>query len=429
MDDTLTHQQSLIISYYKNNENVFITGPGGSGKSFLINKLASIDPNIKICAMTGCAAILLNNARTLHSWSGIGVSSNVPLVLQRIKKNKMALKNWKNTKTLIVDEVSMMSMHLFELLDDVAKLIRKNNNPFGGIQLLFFGDFYQLPPVGDKSIPNSSKFCFESPRWFDTFPPSFNIPLNKVFRQSDDIYIKILSEIRTGDISPESIDILSKYINRPVPDNNITILSPLRSRVDKINNSRLASLDTPLYSITASISRPQTSNIDKDVLGIDKEIEYLKHTITSPFNLSIKVGAFVMCTVNIPNGDTLLLANGDRGTVISFNTETLTPTIDFNGKIVNMPYHTWKSNTIPGLTYTQLPLILAWAITIHKSQGSSIDAADIELGNNVFECGQSYVALSRLRSLDGLYLSDFNHKKIKVKPEVKNFYQIIDHIV
>lgn len=206
--DSLSKEQKIIFDKYINGDNIFITGPGGCGKTFLIKKIVIHSKNkyrkIQVCALTGCASILLEcNARTIHSWAGIGLANDsIDKVVEKVVRNYKKKQNWLNIDVLILDEVSMLSLKLFKILDLIGRKIRKNNLPFGGIQLIFSGDFYQLPPIGNEDDIESMCFCFESIIWEQIFGnPCF---LLENFRQKDIVYNKILNQIRTGNIYSSS---------------------------------------------------------------------------------------------------------------------------------------------------------------------------------------------------------------------------------
>jgi ATP-dependent DNA helicase PIF1 len=189
MNDTLSPEQNFAFEKFKCNENLFITGPGGTGKTKLIKHLVQYARDIKrrlqVCALTGCAAVLLNcNARTIHSWSGIKLAKgDRDRIVQSVIKNKRSVKTWKSVDVLIIDEISMMSKKIFDILDELGKRCRNSLRPFGGIQMVFTGDFFQLPPVGNEDDEDSDKFCFESALWSQTFKPENHIQLTTIFRQ------------------------------------------------------------------------------------------------------------------------------------------------------------------------------------------------------------------------------------------------------
>ena len=436
----LSEEQKYAFEKFKQGENLFITGPGGTGKTKLIHHLVNhmIMNSIKfqVCAMTGCAAVLLGcNARTLHSWSGIKLAKgDNHKILQNILRSRRIVKSWKKVKVLIIDEVSMMSKKIFELIDQIARSIHKKDVPFGGIQVIFTGDFFQLPPVGEDDA-DSSRFAFESAKWFQVFSPENNIQLTTLFRQTDDLYKKILMEIRCGDISEESKEILRKHVKREYTGETIpTKLFPIKSKVDFVNNSMFAKLETEechfknyetssytTYLETNKLIEPEHLLKCQELTAEEKEyeLELMNKNIGIEKDLCLKVGATVMCTFNIDLESGI--CNGSQGVIVSFVKKY--PTVKFsNGIEMTVPYQYYQNEEYPTLVVGQIPLCLAWAMTIHKIQGATLDIAEMDLGKSIFEYGQSYVALSRIRSLNGLYLSEFYPHRIKANPLVKQFY-------
>jgi ATP-dependent DNA helicase PIF1 len=428
----LSNEQQIIFEKYVKGENIFITGVGGTGKTRLIQYIAedakNKEKNFQVCAMTGCAAVLLNcSANTLHSWAGIGLArGNINEVVNRVIKSKFRRKNWNRIELLIIDEVSMLSKKLLIILDMIGKKIKKNMKPFGGIQIIFAGDFHQLPPIGDEDDPGSINFCFESEIWNLLFPIENQIQLKTIFRQKDPIYQKILQEIRDGRIHKSSINILKKYIR--IPDENMEIKPPIllsrRKDVDEINLKNLNNLKTNeknfnlQNNIEIEDKYKNTFNNDE----IQYELNYLKNNILAESKLTLKIGAQVMCIANIDIEGTNAIVNGSQGIIKDFINNY--PLVEFrNGETRIIKEHIWKSEIIPNIGIKQIPLIYAWAITIHKAQGLTLETGMIDVGKNVFECGQTYVALSRLVSLDGLYLIAFDPYKIKLFNKVIEFYK------
>lgn len=445
----LSREQQIAFDKYVEGHNIFITGPGGVGKSALIKKIYEHSKrrmkNICVTAMTGCAAVLLNcEAKTLHSWAGIGLGNNsIDILVRKIMRNKSCKSNWKKTDILIVDEVSMLSLKLFEILDKIGKSIRNCQKPFGGIQLIFSGDFYQLPPVGNKDDPDTMKFCFESNDWNSFFHRNCQIQLTKIYRQTDDTYTNILNQIREGKIKKKTNELLMKHVGREICAADIndvyiepTKLYPTKIKVDNINSTKLDQLDgeiheyelTYLYDLEVSKNKTDrvTANANFNALDIKYELDSIANNILCDKLLRLKIGAQVMCVINIQNEcrKGLEICNGSQGIVIGFCEVSKNPIVKFNnGIIMNMEKHVWISDKIPGVGVSQIPLILAWALTIHKSQGSTLDIAEIDVGSGIFECGQTYVALSRVKSLDGLYLKSFDVTKIKINKKVKDYYE------
>jgi ATP-dependent DNA helicase PIF1 len=437
----LSKEQQIAFDKYVKGENIFITGPGGSGKSALIKKIwshaLSRFKNIQVTALTGCAAVLLNcKATTLHSWAGIGLGNgSVESNIQKIIKSFYKRKIWKKTDILIVDEVSMLSLKLFNLLNLIGQAVRKNNKPFGGIQIIFSGDFYQLPPVGDKDDVNTSRFCFESDDWNSIFHRDCQIQLVKIFRQSDNSYSTILNQIREGIIKKKTNELLLSYVGREKPEKLIvqpTKLYPVRSQVDNINMDQMKVLegDVKEYEVSFVLDLEMTKEERKmraqfTENEIQFELNYIANNLICDKVLNFKLGAQVMCIINIKGTDGCdLLCNGSQGIIIGFCEITKAPIVKFNnGYTRTMEKHIWTSDKIPGIGVLQTPLILAWALTIHKSQGATLDAAEIDVGSGIFECGQTYVALSRVKSLDGLYLTSFDAKRIRINKKVKDFYE------
>lgn len=439
-----SEEQISAFTAYTQGTNIFITGPGGTGKTALIKYIqkdaARKGFQIQVCALTGCAAVLLEcKAKTLHSWAGIGLgTASLDQLTTKIMKNRYAKDNWKNTDILVVDEVSMMSQKLFELLDAIGKTIRKNSKPFGGIQLIFSGDFYQLPPVGDKDDPETIKFCFESMLWSQTFSKENHIQLTKIFRQSDPVYQKILNQIREGRLKRSSNEVLLHNVGRQfVVDKEVrpTKLFPTRNKVEQVNTKEMNGLKTDELeyklkyhsdlemTATEMVKRRQFTREQ-----IQTELLYLKANLRCDEVVKLKVGAQVMCIVNIELDNGQTLCNGSQGVITRLSEQGL-PVVKFSSLVSTfetvMGYHVWPSENIPGIGVSQLPLILAWALTIHKSQGATLDIAEIDAGSGIFECGQTYVALSRVKSLEGLYLTSFDASKIKVSRKVQEFYNSI----
>jgi ATP-dependent DNA helicase PIF1 len=435
-------EQISVFNKYTQGTNIFVTGPGGTGKTALIKYIQKDAVrkgfNIQVCALTGCAAVLLEcKAKTLHSWAGIGLGNgSIEQLVTKIMKNRFLKANWRGTDILVVDEVSMMSQKLFELLDAIGKVVRKNDRPFGGLQLIFSGDFYQLPPVGNTLEPETMRFCFESLLWSQIFLKENNVQLTKIFRQSDLNYQKILNQIREGKLKRSSNETLLQKVGQQIPDNCIvrpTKLFPTRNKVDQVNTREMNALKTEEkdFNLKYHVDLEMTATellkrrqFTKE--QIQTELLYLKGNLRCDEVVKLKIGSQVMCIVNIELDNGYTLCNGSQGIVMRLSEQGL-PVVKFStieGPIA-MSYHVWPSENIPGIGVSQLPLILAWALTIHKAQGATLDIAEIDAGSGIFECGQTYVALSRVKSLEGLYLTSFDASRIKVSRKVQEFYASI----
>ncbi len=439
---SLSPEQRIAFDKFKNGENLFITGSAGTGKSLLIQQMVKYSndagKNIQVCALTGCAAVLLEscNAITIHSFSGIGyMNSPDDKILDKVYKNFKAKKMWKLTDILVVDEVSMMSKRMFELLEKIGRMLRNKSGYFGGMQVIFTGDFFQLPPISDDG-EKETPFCFESEHWFDVFLSKNHIELNHIFRQNDPQYIEILTKARRGIMDDSSIEILKGCINRPADNAHaITQLFPLKNKVDTINRMMFSKIRENIVEFIYKVDFNAKTYVNEGKLierhilekcgelseeFKQREVEKLLSANNLVKELDLKKGAVVMCTKNIDvaNG----ICNGSQGIIEDFHPDG--PIVRFNNgirQVIN--YFSVQSSEYPTIVLSQVPICLAWAMTIHKIQGITLDNAMIDVGNSVFEYGQTYVALSRIKSLAGLYLINFDAKKIKANPKVIEFYE------
>ena len=467
-----SEEQQIAYEVFKSGENMFLTGPGGTGKSAFIRYIQDESfrkgRDIHVCAMTGCAAVMLEcKAKTIHSWASIGLCADpISQMVERVARNRYAKAVWKAVDILVVDEVSMMSQKIFETLDAIGRHIRRSRRPFGGIQLLFTGDFYQLPPVFknnndpaailSEDDKKEGRFCFQSPMWLETFPWENHIQLVKIFRQTDQVYQKILNQIRKGCLKQSSYRILMEQIGKEPPEilgnqtqvvsNNEEVakqthykfkptkLYPTRNLAKMVNSAEMSNLADEQHDFAikkrydlemTKADRAQHMCFNKEQM--DKELAYLQGNLLCEPVVHLKVGTQVMCLVNIRlnNGD--MICNGSQGIVVRFDDEggkNLPVVLYRRGSYeMTMDYHVWPSSNIPGIGVSQIPLIHAWALTIHKSQGSTLEMAEIDAGSGIFECGQTYVALSRVKSLDGLYLSAFDPSRIRINGAVREFYE------
>ena len=426
--NTLDIKQHLILEEFIKGNNVFMSGPGGTGKSYLINVIKHIclqsKKNFDITAMTGCAAVIING-KTIHSWGGTGIisSNDINHYIKKIIKNKKYT-NWIDVDVLIVDEVSMLSKKTFIILDKIAKRLRKNDKPFGGIQLVFSGDFYQLPPVNkDKSDIDASLYCFEADIWTETFH-TIHV-LTKIFRQEGKVFSKLLNNIRIGTITKSNLEALKDRIT-PYKGTEIipTKLYPTNISVDHINNIEHEKL-SDRYSKTFGVNViiPNTEEINNNNLSESTIKKLSDDFVKNNDPIEIRIGDQVMCTYNISEK----IVNGSRGVVVGIEEYPIVKFLN-NNTVEMRPIDLFDDN-IPGLIFKKVPLKYAWAITIHKCQGMTLDLCIMDLGSNIFEAGQIYVALSRVKSLEGLYLLNFDHTKIKTDKVVKDFYAQYENVV
>jgi len=408
--ESLSTEQKEAYDAVMRGESIFLTGPGGTGKSHLIGLIAQSVPSLAITAMTGCAAVLLGHgAKTFHSWAGIGLGKDTAEFIAK-KMKSQAKKRWKDTSTLVLDEVSMLTPELLEMIDKLAKIIRQSSKPMGGIQVIFVGDFLQLPPVMKGGV----KFAFESPVWWEIIKGT--IQLKRIFRQKDPVFQTILDEARVGELSPTSLATLKtrcdlSWDHEPIQP---TLLFSRNVQVDSINKANIENLEGETHVYKARFPSGQTL---PDDIGFVPE-------------LTLKVGAQVMLVTNLDQSKGLV--NGSRGVVVQFRKEptkdVLTceetndgisyPVVMFkNGRMETLKYHSWQE-----LFVQQIPLRLAYALTIHKAQGATLDCALIDIGPNTFEYGQAYVALSRVKSIDSLYVHEVSAGAFRAHPLVKKFY-------
>ena len=431
---TLNKAQEAAVAAVTAGRNIFLTGAGGTGKSHTIKAIvataAARGIPVALTAMTGCAALLLNTegsptkAKTLHSWAGVGLARDPPhMLVAAIQKNRKALKRWTGTQLLIVDEVSMMIAEFLETLDLVARTVRKRpDTKFGGLQIVFAGDFCQLPPIATKAV----KYVFESPIWASLLDETHY--LTEIVRQRDPIFQRLLTEARMGALSPESIAILQARKGLKWQDQEIkpTLLFTKNAEVDKINRINMEALTGERRRFIA-----QTVQMDRGGPRIftgtgapDIQAALAKLDTDAPYDPSLElcVGAQVMLLTNMDQERGLV--NGSRGVLTGYSGGglPLVRFIGFTDPVVVDRANWWLADP-DHVGRSQIPLKIAYALTIHKSQGATLDSALIDIGSSTFEYGQAYVALSRVRSLQGLYVWALDPKRIVCHPVVRRFYE------
>jgi ATP-dependent exoDNAse (exonuclease V) alpha subunit len=419
--NSLSKDQEKVIELYLKGHNLFVSGGAGTGKSFLLNylKLNYSNNGLEITSSTGISAVNIGGS-TIHSWAGIGLANQpIEQILANIFSTKFTKirKRIIKTKTLAIDEISMISPEVLEILDIVFQEIRQNNQPFGGMQILFFGDFLQLPPVGNN---NELRFCFDSAIWHKLNLK--NIILTEIFRQSDQKLIKLLNNIRIGKITDNDKKILDSRVKLSDENSAIrpTILTTHNAKVEFVNNNFLKNISSQEKQYLAEYS------------GDIYKIEFLKKNCLAYQKLTLKVGAQVMMLKNTLQKEGIV--NGSLGIVRDFSSKKNYPIVEFNnGKILTISPESWQIEKYDSVSkvssveasLTQVPLILAWAITIHKSQGLTLDKISCDLSDS-FTAGQSYVALSRARNLEGIFIQSINYDRIITNPDAVNFYNKIN---
>jgi ATP-dependent DNA helicase PIF1 len=427
--DQLTDEQRKAYDLVEEGKSIFLTGPGGTGKSFLLKAMYEMIPlrtekHVAVTAMTGCAALLIGRfAKTLHSWAGIGLGrENTATLTATIRRSGKALRRWLGTDILIIDEVSMMTPELLEKLDAVAKLLRRNSKPMGGLQLVFVGDFYQLPPVV-KDKEEETPFVFESEAWNEIIQET--VSLTKILRQTDPVFHGILDEARNGRLTQESLHILQSRTNQPWQQLKIrpTLLFTRRAEVDNVNDRNLKSLKTERHIFRAeTVFAPieATKGLTKESPEIKRLVEKMDKDGPYMGELILAIGAQVMLLTNMDYDAGLV--NGSRGVVTGFDLAGA-PLVQFlRGEPILVPAASWESTEFEGVSRKQIPLKLAYAITIHKAQGATLDCALIDVGTSTFEYGQAYVALSRVKNLESLYIWDVEPTAFRAHPKVLAFY-------
>uniref|UniRef100_A0A8R1HMM7 ATP-dependent DNA helicase PIF1 n=1 Tax=Caenorhabditis japonica TaxID=281687 RepID=A0A8R1HMM7_CAEJA len=402
-------QKNVVRSVINTKKSIFFTGSAGTGKSVILRRIIEMLPatSTYVTAATGVAASQIGGI-TLHGFCGfLPQSSSAEQCVQQVLNQNQMVRQWKRCAHLIIDEISMVDSEFFEKLEYVARCVRNNSLPFGGIQLIITGDFLQLPPVS-KEEP---VFCFESQAWYRCIQKT--IVLNNVKRQDDDVFVKILNKVRVGICDFKSADLLKQSAKHQFPPNVIpTRLCTHSDDAERINRRNL--LNTKGDEKTFHAHDDDNFDSSFRTLAVKK--------------LTLKVGSQVMLIKNIDVNKGL--CNGSRGYVEKFS-DNGNPLVRFvSQKHTSIEIRRSKfSVRIPGCDTTairrQLPLQLAWAISIHKSQGLTLDCAEISL-ERVFADGQAYVALSRARSLSSIRILEFDASCVRANSKVIQYYKSIE---
>ncbi len=402
--------QSTALSVLKTGVNVFLTGSAGAGKTYVLNQyieyLKANGVPLAITASTGIAATHING-QTIHSWSGLGIKDELTdKDLDKIAKRKVVRERLEKVEVLIIDEVSMLSLQNLECINQILQFFKINRKPFGGIQVILCGDFFQLPPVTRERIPNWQKFAFMAPVWVEAEMKVCY--LTEQYRQDDFGLLTLLNEIRSGEVSDSSQDLLMEKLedSQHRQDEQSIKLFTHNADVEAVNLEMLANLEGKTEHYYAYLD------------GDDSLVESLRKSVLAPEHLKLKEGAQV---IFVKNNFELGYLNGTLGTIIGFNTDGWPVVEDLDGHEILAKPEDWSivnEYHQPVATYSQVPLRLAWAITVHKSQGMTLDAAVIDL-SKTFEPGQGYVALSRVKTWGGLTLKGCNDRALQMDPLVR----------
>lgn len=398
--------QVLALEIMLAGESVLLTGPAGAGKTFVLNQFIRIakssGKHVSVTATTGLAATHLGGT-TIHSWSGIGISDELAHGFgEHIAKGRREI--IEKTDVLIIDEISMLHDFRLDMVDEVCRIVRSKDEPFGGIQIIMSGDFFQLPPI-NRGDSRAGGFVVGSKVWQELDPTICY--LQEQHRQDDEKLLDILNSLRSGELRRYHAEMLLERVDvEPEEGSLLTELHTVNVDVDRINNNKLDELegDELFYTQTTT--------------GSESYVENLQRSVLAPATLRIKKGALVMA---VKNSLDRKYANGSLGMVIDFEPGTEYPVVEFKtGKVVTMGPDTWelRDGDKKRASISQIPLRLAWAITVHKSQGMTLDAARIDL-RKAFVEGMGYVALSRVKNLHNLYLSGINRMALQVSQDAQ----------
>ncbi len=406
--------QDQALAILMAGHSTLIVGEAGSGKTYVLNQFINqarkAGKIVAVTATTGLAATHLGG-ETIHRWSKIGIADYLPAdFFKKFRKNDVD--RIKNADILVIDEISMLNDFRFDMINQILKTARGSGQPFGGIQVVLSGDFFQLPPINKKQQVDifggqSAGFVTSSSAYQELSPKICY--LSSQFRQIDDELSEILMSIRSGNVDQHEIDLLlGRMDKKPDPGRAVVNLHTTNIDVDYINEKELAKIEEPEFKFGMSSSGDRNS------------VSLLTTTVLAPIQLVLKKTAVVMA---VKNDSRERFVNGSLGTVIDFATKSgqKIPIVKFNnGKTVEVEPDEWRlfENEKTLASVRQIPLRLAYAITVHKSQGMTLDGAIVNL-SKAFSPGMGYVALSRIKSLEDLYLRGINQMALTILDEAR----------
>ncbi len=389
-------KQSTALAILDSGASIFLTGPAGSGKTYVLNSFISdarsAGKSVAVTASTGIAATHLGGT-TIHAWSGIGIADSLnDRMLRDMSKSRQD--RIAKADVLVIDEVSMLHDYRLDMIDRVCRHVRADESPFGGLQVVLSGDFFQLPPVNRDDAAISGGFVTGSNAWQDLDPVVCY--LEEQYRQDDDLLLEILTALRSNDLRRRHAEaLMDRKVDVNLFDDPATELYTRNIDVDSVNLAKLMAMEGEVHEYEMRHT------------GRASAYESLRKSCLAPEVLQLKEGAYVMF---VKNAQDRSYANGTLGIVKEFDADTDYPVVETrDGRLIDVEPDTWemRDGDKKIASITQLPLRLAWAITIHKSQGMTLDAAHIDL-STAFVPGMGYVALSRVRSLDTLTLAGIN---------------------
>ncbi len=406
-ENSLSKEQQLALDLCKSGENIFLTGGAGSGKSYVIKEfMENVDPKqMPILASTGAAAVLLGG-RTFHSFFGLGImEGGTSATFQRVMNDARTMKRLRQVEGVIIDEISMIPGDAFSVAEQLAQMAKESTLPWGGMRIIAVGDFGQLPPV--TKTGQKRDWCFLTEAWTRTDFQNCALHFNQ--RIQDDNFLKVLSDVRDGKVTPLVKDFLEEHTQHHDEDHPGTRLFPRRDLSENYNQKKLAEISETEYVV------------DSIYMGEQRYIDILGKSAPVPAQLKLKVGCRILFLKNDPQKK---YVNGTRGTLVHYESDHLIVRKETGReiKVEKISFSLLDADGNVKASVIQYPVNLAYATTIHKSQGATLDELWCDLGS-LWEPGHAYVALSRLREPSGLHIVRWSQRSIIVDPAVQKFYQ------